>query len=131
MGYIGCLIPTSNSGISTLAGRLRNRNLYKCLDIGRFEEPGRNVYGSFRRKLGDRPDLLFDDDKVALYKEYDFDHKSSLNKVLVKTKPSASEPTDIAGVSAMVHAFRDEERIRRVYARDQTEIDRLHILQGA
>ena len=123
---------TSNSEISTLAGRLRNRNLYKCLDIGPFEEPGRNVYGSFRRKLGDRPDLLFDDDKVALYKEYDFDHKSSLNKVLVKTKPSASEPTDIAGVSAMVHAFRDEERIRRVYARDQTEIDRLtHILQGA
>ena len=91
----------SHSEISTLASRLRDRKLYKCLDIGRFEEPGRNVYGSFRLKLGDRPDLLFDDDRVALYKEYDFDHKSSLNKVLVKTEPSENEPTDIAGVSAM------------------------------
>lgn len=128
---LAALSSSSNSAISTLASRLRNRDLYKCLDIGRFEERGRNVYGSFRLKLGERPELLFDDDKVTLYKEYDFDHKSSLNKVLVKTKPSDSEPTDIVGVSAMVRAFRDEERIRRVYARDQAEIDGLtQLLQG-
>lgn len=122
---LAALAKSSNSKISTLARRLRHRDLYKCLDVGRFEKPGRNVYGSFRHRLGERPDLLFDDDKVELYKEYDFDSKSALNKVLVKTEVSESDPTDIVGVSAMIQAFRDEQRIRRVYAHDQTEIDKL------
>ena len=121
---------SSHSTVSHMARRLRARQLYKCFDVRALEKRGRNMYGSFRRKLGERPDLLFDDDKVELYKEYDFDHKSALNKILVKTSSSENEPTDIVGVSAVIQAFRDAERIRRVYASDQEKIDELHNLAG-
>ena len=118
---------SSLSDVAALAQRLRDRQLYKCLDAVPSERvvTGKNLWGRFRDELGERPDLSFDIDGVTLYKEYDFDHRLSLNKVLVKTNPSESEPTDIVDVSAIIRASRDAQRIRRVYANDQTEIDEL------
>ena len=74
---------------------------------------------------------MFDDgEKVALYKEYDFDSKSTLKKILIKERPADEEPADIAGLSDMVDAFSDEEQIRRVYAPDQDTIDELRNIAG-
>ena len=117
--------------ISELATRLRERRLYKCLDVGAHDESGGNLYNRFRRALRDRePELfgeaLFDDAAVSLYKRYDFgDDASALNKVLVKTRDDETEPTDIANVSRIVQVLRDEERIQRVYAPDRNRVDTL------
>ena len=115
--------------ISDLATRLRERRLYKCLDVGAHDDSGGNLYNRFRRALRDRePELfeetLFDDAAVSLYKRYDFgDDASALNKVLVKTQDDDTEPKDIADVSRIVQALRDEERIQRVYAPDRDRVD--------
>ena len=63
--------------------------------------------------------------EVALYKQYDFNDRSALNKVLVKTNPDDSEPKDIAEVSPVIEAFGVAERIQRVYAPDQKDVERL------
>ncbi len=113
---------------SDLARRLRERRLYKCFDIGIQDSSGGNLYNRFRRKLRESHTekyntLLFDDAKVALYKWYDFADSSVLNKVLVKTRAEDQEPRDIADVSNIVPALREEERIQRVYAPDQNQIE--------
>ncbi len=85
------------------------------------------MYNRFRRKLRESHTekyntLLFDDAKIALYKWYDFADSSVLNKVLVKTRAEDQKPRDIADVSSIVPALREEERIQRVYAPDQNQI---------
>ena len=114
--------------VSDLARRLRERRLYKCFDIGVQDSSGGNLYNRFRRKLRESHTekyntLLFDDAKIALYKWYDFADSSVLNKVLVKTRAEDQEPRDIADVSSIVPALREEERIQRVYAPDQNQIE--------
>ena len=108
--------------VSELARRLRERKLYKGIDIAVRDKPGGNLLQRFRLALADRPQLrkrvLVDDTEVTSYKWYDFDDTFALKKVLVKTREDASEPEDIIGVSDAVKALRDKTRIQRVYATD-------------
>ena len=109
--------------VSKLAGRLRKRDLYKCVDIGERDRTNGNLHLRFKRKLEERSaeeneDLLFDDPTVMPYRWYGFDDASALNKVLVKTRGDMNEPTDIAEVSPIVKVLQDSERIQRVYAPD-------------
>ena len=117
-----------DSQVAELAGRLRNRVLYKCVDIGIRDVPDGNLLGRFRSRLGEAPTklqeaVLFDDVAVASYRWYDFYDSSALNKVLVKTHNGMNEPTDILGVSDIVKTLRGERRIQRAYVpnRDQAE----------
>lgn len=119
--------------VSELAKRLRDRDLYKCVDIGVWDEPGGNLYLRFKRELGNREssfreDLLFDEPTLSLYKWYDFDDASALNKVLVKTREDMDEPVDIIGESEIVKALRGEKRIQRVYAPDSVWAEKLRDL---
>ena len=112
-----------NPDISRLAGRLRDRDLYKCVDIGVRDRMNGNLYLRFKRTLEERSaeeneDLLFDDPRIKPYKWYDFDDASALNKVLVKTRGDMNEPKDIAEESSIVKALQGRERIQRVYAPD-------------
>ena len=106
--------------VSDLAGRLRDRELYKCVDIGVLDGQGEDLFGRFRRRLdesslGWRGEVLFDDTAVTPYEWYDFDDASALNKVLVKTAGEGNGPRDIASVSDVVKALRPESRIQRAY----------------
>ena len=116
------------SQVGKLAERLRDRDLYKCVDVGVHDVPDGNLLSRFRAKLREAPvelqeAVLFDDVAVASYKWYDFNDTSALNKVLVKTHNGMNEPTDILGVSDIVKTLRDEKRIQRAYVpnRDQAE----------
>lgn len=120
--------------VAALAGRLRDRDLYKCLDIGSLDEPQGDLYQRFRRALeerGDawRSDLLFDDSTITSYTWYDFDNDASaLNKVLVKVDSDKDEPQDIVEVSYIVRALHDGRlgrRVQRVYAPGQEQIEEL------
>jgi len=118
----------SDPRIAQLAGRLRNRRLYKCVDIGVRDEPGGNLYLRFRRELDERSiewrkDLVFDEPSVTPYKWYNFEDASALNKVLVKT--DTNEPKDIASISRVVETLQSEERIQRVYAPDSEKADEI------
>ena len=117
--------------VSTLARRLRERKLYKSIDIAVRDRPGGNLLQRFRSALSDRPELrdrvLVDDAEVTSYKWYDFHDTFALKKVLVKTRKDASEPEDIIGVSDVVKALQDKTRIQRVYAEDgdRRELEKL------
>ena len=120
--------------VAELAHRLRNRNLYKCLEVGSRDEPQGNLYLQFRRELNERciewaGDLLFDDEStVTPYMWYDFNDASALNKVLVKARADQREPEDIAEVSPIVKALYNNGRpgrVQRVYAPDKEKVEDL------
>ena len=123
-------------GISTLARRLRDRNLYKCIDVGAFDEPGGNLFRRLRHEIDRQSpelasDLFFDDPTVTSYRWYDFDDSAALNKVLVKTRGDETEPKDIVNVSPVVKTLRDREHIYRVYAPDQDRKEKVRrIMEG-
>ena len=119
-----------NPRISELAERLRDRRLYKCVDVGAYGEPGGNLYNRFRHALDEkalawRDELLFDEPEVEPYRWYDFDSDSALNKVLVKQRPDTVEPVDIADVSPVVKTLQGADRLRRVYAPEPGQADEL------
>ena len=120
--------------IARLAQRLRDRNLYKCVDIGVREDPGDNLYLRFRRELREssiewRDDVIFDDSTVTPYRWYSFEDPSALDKVLVKT--GNGEPKDIASISSIVASLQNDEQIRRVYVPDSVKSGEiLEILEG-
>ncbi len=120
-----------NLRIAELARRLSHRDLYKCLEIGSWDEAKGNLYLRFRHKLEDRGvgwygDLLFDQSTIKPYTWYAFDDASALSKVLVKAHPDMNEPTDIAEESAIVKALRDKPgRVQRVYAPDAEKVAEL------
>ena len=125
--YADCEVPR----VAELATRLRDRRLYKCLEIGSWDEPQGNLYQRFRRELDERDiewrgDLLFDQSTIDPYTWYAFDDASALSKVLVKARPDMIEPTDIAEESPIVKALRDEQgRVQRVYAPDSERVAEL------
>ena len=124
----------SDRDISELAHRLRERKLYKCVDIGVLDQPDGNLYLRLQRRLEERSpewhqDLLFDEPTVTPYKWYDFDDDASaLNKVLVKTREDENEPTDIANISPIVKTLKGEERIQRVYAPSRDIAEKLQTI---
>ena len=107
--------------VSELAERLRNRVLYKCVDIGVRSESGGNLFQRFKRRVQEsstdwKNDVLYDNTTVAPYKWYNFeDDASALNKVLVKTRDDMSEPNDILVESEIVNTLLDEKHIQRAY----------------
>ncbi len=112
--------------ISSLAKRLRNRELYKCVDIGIRDTHDGNMFNRLRRKLREtafEPEPLFDDATIEPYKWYNFDDTSALNKVLIKT--DLAEPADIFNVSDIVKTLRNEHRIQRAYMPDADGANKL------
>ena len=118
--------------VTELARRLRDRNLYKCLEIGSRDRGRGNLYKQFRRALNERDDawldgLLFDESTITPYTWYDFNDASALSKVLVKVDSEMDEPQDIAEESLVVKALHNEGfgRVQRVYAPDRDKAERL------
>ena len=125
----------SHPRISKFAKRLRDRELYKCIDVGSHDEPGRNLYRRALRRWNSLPidrrdDFLFDDFSVTSYRWYEFSDASALNKVLVKTDIDMPEPTDIADVSPLVRELGGTYRYWRVYAPDMDAATRFWNLLG-
>ena len=116
--------------VAELARRLRDRDLYKCVDVGILDVPGGDLFDRFTRRLDDlslewRADILLDDTAVAPYRWYDFDDASALNKVLVRTPGDDGGPRDIASVSEIVRALRPESRFQRAYAPESRQAEEL------
>ncbi len=106
--------------VKILAERLRNRDLYKCVDIGVRDVPDGNLLHRFRARLQDAPPeireaVIIDTVPITSYQWYNFNDTSALNKVLVKTHDGMTEPTDILGVSEIVKTLWSEKRIQRAY----------------
>ena len=126
---IARLCSSSIDPLSSLSERLRDRQLYKCVDVAVHDDPRGNLHVRFRRQLQKQlasSSVLIDDASVVLYTWYDFEGSTALNKVLVKTDWNENEPKDIANVSRVVQALRDSERIWRAYVPDDDTLNRVN-----
>ena len=112
--------------VASLARRLRERQLYKCIDVASHDVEGGNLHLKFKNRLNNEvpnPEkFLVDDASVTSYKWFDFESESVLNKVLVKKDQHDSEPSDIFSLSPVIRALQPERRIFRVYAPDQDSL---------
>jgi uncharacterized protein len=122
--------------IKDLAGRLVNRELYKCFDLGAAvgERDAGNHRHRFMRNVRERqkkrmfPNLLIDDTEVSGYKWYDLESTNALEKVWVKRDRRETEPRDIAEFSNVIKSLIDRAKISRLYVPSRTEVDQIEQL---
>jgi uncharacterized protein len=119
--------------LSDLSNRLRNRKLYKCFDVGaRAEIIGSDVKGRFRKLLSEavrsgnfsEADVLQDRATVSAYKFRDYESPDAMTKVTIRLPDGSGHHEDVAKLSPVVRAL-GEEKIFRVYARDQEVMNQL------
>ena len=119
-------VESPNRSISALARRLRERKLYKCVDVAMHDEPRGNLHLRYTQKLQSEVNeptrFLIDDASVTSYKWFDFESESALNKILVKVDGDREEPSDIFSVSPVIKALQPEQKIFRVYAPDDDSL---------
>ena len=133
---LSLLSEVSDREVSDLAIRIRDRKLYKCIDIAGLDREDENLFRRFRHRVSEASlewseQLLYDDSSVTAYKWYDFDSASALKKVLVKPTSSDREPRDIATISQIVEGLRRVERIQRVYAPSEEQTQKLESIATA
>ena len=112
--------------ISELAGRLRNRSLYKCIDIGsRHKIVGGDARGKFQKKLSDAKkdghfgdiDVLEDRATVSAYRFRSYESPDALSKITIRLPDGTGRHEDVARVSPVIQAL-EEDKVFRVYGRN-------------
>ncbi len=120
--------------IAELADRLRNRRLYKCLDVGaRHNIVGGDARGKFQKKLSDAKeeghfrdtDTLSDRATVSAYKFRSYESPDALTKITIRLPDGTGRHEDVARLSSVIRAL-GEDKIFRVYGRDGDVMDSLN-----
>ena len=117
---VGTLAESSDQGVSALARRLRDRLLYKCVDLGAIDH--RFLDGNLTQiltvKLQNKPGLSVEYDAAVseLYTKYSYE-KDPLKKILVKVNKDDSEPRDIIDESNL-RGDEESVQINRAYVVD-------------
>ena len=126
-GSLSLMEDSKDEIVAELAGRLRNRILYKCLDVGaQAELLSSDVKGRFQRLLNNaleenrisKADVLQDRATVSAYKFRDYESPDALTKVTIRLPNGSGHHEDVARLSPVINAL-GEEKIFRVYARHQ------------
>ena len=126
----------SDNEVATLSARIRDRQLYKCVDIAGRNIDDENLFRRFQHgvdqsNLDWKNDVLYDESSVVAYKWYDFDSPSALKKVLVKPLSSDKEPRDIATISRIIPELQRMARIQRAYVSDEVRAEELERIADA
>ncbi len=122
--------------LAELSGRLLDRRLFKCLDLGPLLDRAgaHEQLARFRSRVKERcPNVhvIEDDATVTAYKWYDADDPRALKKVFVQRHRDDKIPVDIAapGVSKVVETLLStEERIHRFYVPSEEDRTKLREL---
>ena len=126
--------------VSQLAGGLRNRMLYKCLDVGaRHNIVGGDARGKFQKSLSDAKeegrfkdvDVLEDRATVSAYKFRSYESPDALAKITIRLPDGTGRHEDVARISSIIGAL-EEDKIFRVYGRNSEIMSSLnHIWREA
>lgn len=124
----------TDGAVAELAARLRDRRLYKCLDVGaRATFPGGDARARFRRllkqaidagELEHQVDVLEDRQKASAYKIHDYESKEALEKIVIRRADGSGRYDDVAELSPVIKAIGERE-LFRVYARDECVMERI------
>jgi hypothetical protein len=114
--------------VSDLGHRLRNRKLFKCVDVGALAATaGSDLTGRFRKLLNDavtsgrirKTDVLEDRATVSAYKFREYESPDALSKIMIRRPDGSGMHEDVARLSEVVKAL-GERRLFRVYGTDET-----------
>ena len=124
-GGLALMEQAQDGEVSELARRLRNRTLYKCLDVGaRHKMVGGDARGKFQKGLSDARkegrfselDVLEDRATISAYKFRSYESPDALTKITIRLPDETGRHEDVALLSPVVQAL-GEEKIFRVYGR--------------
>lgn len=126
-GALSFLRYASDPFISDLAGRLLDRKLYKCVDIGkRLSDSDMQLKLKFKQvlksnteqfQIGEDLLLFIDEPKASGYTWYDWDSESALKKIFV-SDAERGENIDIGDHSKLVQSLK-QEAFYRIYVPDE------------
>lgn len=113
----------SDPFIATMANRLLNRDLYKCVDIGkRLKDSDTQLKLKFKQILknhqtqfqeGEEVCLFIDEPKASGYTWYEWDSQNALKKIFI-SDPEKGENIDIGDHSKLVQSLK-QEAFYRIY----------------
>ena len=120
---VGALAKSSCEDVALLAKRMRDRVLFKCVDLGARDQRfiDGNLTQQFKVELKKHSelseDVQFDEAQSELYTRHSFE-KDPLKKILFKANDQDREPRDILDESSLVG--RDESvQFKRAYVSDK------------
>ena len=121
-GSLQILERSDCGAVAELARRLRDRHLYKCLDVGAlYKTVGGDCRARFRKLLFDRSfvstDVLEDHTTVSPYRFRDYESPDALSKIMIRQSDGSGRHEDVANISPVVRSM-VEERVFRVYYRN-------------
>ena len=134
-GSLPFLEEAKDEVISHLARRLRNRELYKAIEVSERFDADEASKAKFRKKLGEAKsggefgefDFFEDTASRNPYKRRGYDTPEALSKVLIRTSSDSYE--DLAARSKVVEALK-EKTVYRVYAKDNDIQDKIKGILG-
>lgn len=134
LGALFDLSSASDPIISDTAARLRERRLYKSLDLNEFGEDGGNQRSALRKiraefgKMIDAEDILLDDGaSVGIYSEIGGDDDLMHKKVHILER---GQPTEISKLSPLITALSTKRQFTRLYFAESSDRDRARFLGG-
>lgn len=119
----------------TLAARLRDRKLYKCLDVGELaKRHGSDSVPHFKRRLQERTSdlgvsVLKDEAWLTPYGVHEYEDPAAFQKVLIGRADGSGKTDDIAERSAIVESIK-RQRIFRIYCCDSDSLRAMESLLG-
>ena len=131
---VGALAKSSVNDVSVLASQVRDRVLFKCVDLGELDREfiDGNLTQRLTIELRNHCDLSenvqYDEAKSELYTKHSYE-KDPLKKILFKANEQDSEPRDIFDESNVIGQG-ESVRIKRAYVPEGSQRSELRNIIG-
>lgn len=126
-GAIDAMSQAEDAGVAEIATRLRERKLFKTLDMAEFgEDPGkqrgrlRRIKDRFADKISAETVMLDDKAAIGIYAEIGGDEERMHKKLHIL---DGDKPVEISKLSPLIEALQTKKQFTRLYFADQTERD--------
>lgn len=126
-GSLAAMSQAQEPAIADIATRLRERRLYKTLDIADFgADPGtqrgrlRRIRDKFAAQLKDETVMLDDKAAIGIYAEIGGDEERIHKRLHILDR---GRPVEISRLSSLIHALEAKKQFTRLYFSDSGERD--------
>lgn len=126
-GALDAMSQATDPVISDMSVRLRDRNLYKTLDLAEFGNDGgaqrgklRKITKGFGEKLKAETVILDDRAAIGIYAEIGGDDERMHKKLHIL---DGKTPVEISKLSPLIHALEPKQQFNRVYFADKNDRD--------
>ncbi|CAN7538192.1 HD domain-containing protein [Mesorhizobium sp. LjRoot246] len=126
-GALDAMSRAEDAGVAEIATRLRERKLYKTLDMAEFgEDPGkqrgrlRRIREKFADKIEAETVMLDDKAAIGIYAEIGGDEERMHKKLHIL---DGDNPVEISKLSSLIEALETKKQFTRLYFADATERD--------